>query len=247
MTGLLLPLALVVLASPGSGSTAAFAAAADGPLAVLPAAGTDATALTIVTGAPCPAGSNLQARITGAGFPAAGQNIVGNSPLTAYEHTRTGGLVIPVSLVLRDIANLPAQAVQYAGTYQITVTCRDRVRVAALGSFTGTLAFSDPHTYQAHNPVVATEVAPMDVTPGTNPLTGQAPGPGATPTPAPTGSAAGAATGSAGGAGTTTASSLSPARSTWARWAGLLVLCLGGAGLLLSGVTAVRRKSPAAP
>lgn len=242
LTGLLLGLG-------ATGSPTALAVALPGPLAVLPAHGTDQNALTVVTASPCPAGTNLIVKISGPGFPARGQNIVGNAPLTAFEHTKTGGVVVPVSLILRDIANLPTKQVQYAGTYSITVICRDRVRLPTLGSFVGTLAFSDPHTYTARNSAtITTDVAPLD--PAAPPVTtGGAPGPAATSsgTPnvqAPQGSsvASGSSAGSAGVAGYAAAR-----RGSWLDWVGPVVLGLGTAGLLLSAVTALRRRSATLP
>ncbi len=229
---------------------AALAAPGPGRLAILPAHGTDQSALTVVTASPCPAGTNLIAWISGPGFPANGQNIVGNAPISAFEHTKTGGVVIPVSLILRDIANLPAKQVQYAGTYSIMVVCRDRVRLPALGSFVGTLAFSNPHTYSAKNPAtVATEVAPLDPaaappgTTGTTPGTRRAsPGmPGAQASP---GSSA-AAGGSASGPGTR--GYATARRGSWLEWAGPVVLGIGAAGLLLSAVAALRRRAATSP
>lgn len=231
--------ALVALATL-TGSAPALAAT-DGILSVLPAAGTDLTALTVVTGAACPAGSNIVANITGPGFPEAGQNIIGNSPTSAYEHTKAGGLRIPISLVLRDIGNLPEEPVRYAGTYRITVICRDRVRMPELGRFTGTLVFNKPRAYQAQNPAMELEAAPQDMSAGGVPQLGGLPGAGASPAPS---GAAGAA-----GASPTPSSSTVPVAlaastgSPWMTWAGLTVLCLGGAGLLVSAISAVRRTS----
>ena len=230
--------ALAALAMLTVSPAMSFAATPSGTLAVLPAKGTDATSLMVVTAASCPAGTNIQAKLRGPGFPAAGQNIVGNSPITAYERTRTGGMRIPISLTLRDIANLPVQAVHYGGSYQVTVICRDRVRLPVLASFTGTLVFSSPQAYTADNPAVATELAPMDASAGVNPLSGAAP----EGSPSPSGSAAAGTATAAVPVAVTPVATSGPAHS-WPRWAGLLVLCLGGVGLLISAVTAARRSA----
>ena len=235
--------ALATVATLAVSPAMGLAAPPSGTLAVLPAKGTDLTTLLIVTAAACPAGTNIQATLSGPGFPAAGQNIVGNSPITAYERTRTGGLRIPISLTLRDIANLPVQVVHYAGRYQVTVNCRDRVRLPVLASFTGTLVFSSPQAYAADNPVVVTELAPMDASAGVDPMSGAAPG----VSPLPSGSAASGPAPAAAPVEVTPVATSAPAHS-WPRWAGLVVLCLGGVGLLISAVTAVRRSAkPARP
>jgi hypothetical protein len=203
-------------------------AAAAGKLAVLPARGTDRSALTLVTANACPSGTNVLARIEGAGFLAGGQNVVGNSAITAYDRTRTGGIRIPLSLVLRDIANLPAKPVVYHGSYRVTVVCRDRVRIPELGRFTTTITFTDTTHYRTTNPAIATAVAPPE--PGSGPA-----GPGV-----PNGAGASAAPGSggtqqSGSTGSVTGSeplaNASAGGSDWVRWLGLGVLGLGVLGL----------------
>jgi hypothetical protein len=240
---LVLRLAVVVFgALAGLPVGSASAEPAPGALAVLPAHGTDQSALTVVTATACRLGTNLLVTISGPGFPAAGQNIVGNTALTAFEHTRTGGLVIPVSLVLRDVANLPSKQVTYGGTYVVTVTCRDRVRLPALSTFAGALTFHDPHTYAAANAAVATQVAPLDVTSGPPLGTGPAQGSAAPPSAA--------ASTASGEQGTAPSASAPVARDTvrqqhgsWVDWAGPIVMGAGALGLLLSVLTAVRRRS----
>ena len=243
VTGRRLAAATALLAAATLTGSAPALAATDGILSVLPATGNDLSALTVVTGSACPSGTNILADITGPGFPHAGQNIIGNSPITAYERTKAGGIRIPISLALRDIGNLPAEPVRYAGTYRITVTCRDRVRVTELGRFTGTLVFNQPRAYQAQNPVIDLEAAPQDQSAGANPLSGALPGAGGSP------GASGATRGAQPGAALVPGASAVPvalsaaSSSSWVTWAGLLVLCLGGAGLVASAITAARRKS----
>jgi hypothetical protein len=224
-------------------SPATAAGTSPGPVAVLPSTGTDQTALTIVTGAACPAGTNILAKITGSGFLKDGQNIVANSPITAYASTRTGGLIIPISLVLRDIGNLPADPVRFSGTYRITVLCRDRVRLPTLGLFVGSLTFTGPHNYRTKNPAIPAAAVPRDVpVPGSS---AAAPGPqsagGVGDSPSPD-----AASGvPAGGDGLRDLAPSSSAASPWLRWTGLLVLAAGAAGLVASARTLRRRSRPA--
>ncbi len=151
-------------------------AGAAGWLAVSPARGNDESIVTLTTSGPCPAGTNVMARIHGRGFPAAGQPVVSNSPISAYEKTTAGGLVIPLAMTLRDFRNLQAEPVPLAGTYRVVVTCRDNVRTASLGDFTGSLTFSSPRAYTAAPPPRGETVAP--VVPGQ--AAGQPPMPGAT-------------------------------------------------------------------
>lgn len=228
---------LLLLPATGHADTAARA----GALAVLPARGTDQSALTLVTGSACPGGSNLLARITGKGFPAGGQNVVGNSPLTAYERTRTGGLRIPISLVLRDIGNLPSEPVRYEGAYQLTVVCRDRVRLPTLGTFSASLRFGSPHAFTTNNPAFALDVAPADTGVGSTAAPPQvtAPGPAGGTRVAP-GTAATQAPGASGTAPARTAPTATPrvlaaataTGTNWLRWGGLVAVLLGALGLL---------------
>jgi hypothetical protein len=244
---LVIAFALAILALPLAPAGAAPPAVA-GRLAVLPATGTDQSALTLVTSGGCPAGSNLLATISGPGFPAAGQNVVGNTALTAFQRTSAGGFRIPLSLILRDVAALPARPVTFHGTYAVTVVCRDRVRLPSLGTFVGSLTFATPHAYRAKNPVVAVDAAPLDVSPGQPAPELQ--GPAGTSPPHAVGpggqqvapGTAGAGVGAPLAGGQPVASS-SPAGSGWLRWAGLLVLLLGGAGLAGAGLSASRRRS----
>ena len=231
---------LVVLPLPSA------TAAATGKLALLPARGTDRSALTLVTANDCPAGTNVLAKIEGAGFPSGGQNIVGNSAITAYDRTRTGGIRIPVSLVLRDIANLPAKAVVYRGSYRLSVICRDRVRVPELGRFTTTLTFSDPTHYRADNPSIATAVAPQDVSagpvgPGLTNRSGSSSTPGGADSSHPQGSTGSALTG-----GSQPLANATSGGSDWVRWLGLGVLGLGVLGLSAGTMARLRRPIPPA-
>jgi hypothetical protein len=224
---------LVVLPLPSA------SAAAAGKLAVLPARGTDRSALTLVTATYCPAGTNVLARIEGTGFPNGGQNIVGNSAITAYDRTRTGGIRIPLSLVLRDIANLPAKPVVYRGSYRITVSCRDRVRIPELGRFTTTLTFSDPTHYRTVNPSIATAVAPPE--PGTGPAgPGLPSGTGASVAPGSGGSQQQGSNGAAASGGSQPMANADAGGSDWVRWLGLGVLGLGVLGLGTGAATRLR-------
>ena len=230
---------LVVLPLPDADATAA------GKLALLPARGTDRSALTLVTANDCPSGTNVLAKIEGAGFPSGGQNIVGNSAITAYDRTRTGGIRMPISLVLRDIANLPAKSVVYQGSYRISVICRDRVRVPELGRFTTTLTFTDPTHYRTSNPSIATAVAPLDVSggpvgPGLTNGSGSSAKPGGAG-----GSQQPGGTGSAQSRGSQPLANATSGGSDWVRWLGLAAIGVGVLGLGAGALTRRRGRAPA--
>lgn len=229
---------LLLLPVPGA------SAVATGKLAVLPARGTDQSALTLVTANDCPAGTNILAKIEGPGFPSGGQTIVGNSAITAYERTRTGGIRIPASLVLRDVANLPATPVVYHGSYRMSVICRDRVRIAELGRFTSTLTFSDRTHYRTSNPSIATAVAPPE--PGSGAAgPGLPSGSGASETPAGSGgSQQHGSTGTSTTAGAQPLANASSDGSDWVRWLGVGVIGLGVLGLGAGALARLRRPTP---
>lgn len=147
VASLLVPLTGTATASP-AGPVA-------GKITVQPAGGTDLTPFTMLTSNSCPAGSNVFASIFGAGFPATGRIIVGNSPVAIYEHTALGGVAMPIADTLRDFQNEEVDPKPLAGTYRLQVECRDGAEAADLGDFEGLLTFTSPHAYRATNPTLS--------------------------------------------------------------------------------------------
>ena len=217
LTAVLAALLTLGPAGPAAASTA-------GSLSVTPANGRDDSTVTLRTSGPCPSGTNLIARIFGHGFPAEGQVIVGNSALTAYDRTPTGGYVVPLQMPLRDLMNLQHNPTPLAGTYRLVVTCRTNTGRADLGDFTGTLRFASPRSYVAAPPKPAPKPGPKHAGPAV---------PAATPTGTP-GSGAPAAAGPHGqaGAGTVPGQQVPAAHTSTAASGGM---SLGSIGLLVVG------------
>jgi hypothetical protein len=137
-------------------------AAALGSVAVSPAPGTTASAITLTTSGPCTDAnaSNVQARISGSGFPAAGQNISSVTAIDSLTTTSSGGYALPLSQTLRDYGNTVTPPVVFSGTYVITVFCRSRTSTASLGDFNGSLTFTSGTDYAAQAPPSASPSAP---------------------------------------------------------------------------------------
>lgn len=97
----------------------------------------------------CAAGDAIIAKIYGTGFPASGQIVVSNSPITAYPKTTAGGMIIPLAETIRDFEDLQDNPVALGGEYRIVVTCRDKIKPTSLGDFVTTLTFTTPRLYTA--------------------------------------------------------------------------------------------------
>ena len=150
-------------------------AAAIGTAVVTPATGTDTSSMALTTSDPCPdSATNIIVSVTGAGFPAAGQNVVGNSPITTYGQTDTGGLVIPLTSTMRDYANT-AGFTDLTGEYVFTVTCRTAFNATSLGDFPASIWFTSNTTYQNVDPSKKTDTTTtLAVSPG-GPVTAGSP------------------------------------------------------------------------
>lgn len=151
-------LASLVAASAAGLVTAGSAHAADiGTAVVAPATGTDTSSMSLTTSDPCPANAtNVIVSVTGSGFPAAGQNVVGNSPISTYGTTGNGGLVIPLSATMRDYANT-AGFTNLTGKYTFVVTCRTAFNGTSLGDFPASVWFTSNTAYQNTDPSVKTD------------------------------------------------------------------------------------------
>jgi hypothetical protein len=134
-----------------------------GRITVTPATGSDLTAFTLITSDGCPSGTNVFASIFGAGFPASGKVIVGNAPVSIYEHTSLGGLALPSANTLRAFVNEELDPQPLSGRYRLQVSCRDGAEAADLGDFEGLITFTGPHVYTATNPKLSS--AELDLLP----------------------------------------------------------------------------------
>ncbi|MGW1539952.1 Ig-like domain-containing protein [Streptomyces sp. NPDC002309] len=153
-----LALALVPLLTASALALGTGGARADvvGSMEVTPATGTDVSGITLTTSAPCPEpATNLIVSVRGAGFPAEGQFVVGNSPITAYSTAPNGGIAVPLTQTMRDYA-ATAGFTTLQGRYDFTLTCRPAFGSATFGDFTAPIWFTSGTTYQSTAPAVAT-------------------------------------------------------------------------------------------
>ncbi|WP_405592127.1 Ig-like domain-containing protein [Streptomyces sp. NBC_01092] len=127
-----------------------------GSMEVSPATGTDTSGITLTTAAPCPEpATNLIVGVQGAGFPADGQIVVGNSPTSTYATAPNGGIVVPLSDTMRNYAST-AGFTTLQGRYDFTLTCRGAFGSAVYGDFTAPIWFTSNTAYQNTAPVTAT-------------------------------------------------------------------------------------------
>ncbi|MEU3980960.1 hypothetical protein AB0F77_12705 [Streptomyces sp. NPDC026672] len=137
-----------------SAATVAQAAAADsaGVLEVAPATGRDDDGMSLTTSGPCPdTATNIIVSVKGRGFPAEGQNVVGNSPVTTYPAAESGGLRVPLSETMRDYA-ATAGFTELEGRYDFTVTCRTAFDPTSLADFTAPIWFTSATEYTTTDP-----------------------------------------------------------------------------------------------
>ncbi|MGI5514102.1 Ig-like domain repeat protein [Streptomyces sp. CA-106131] len=127
-----------------------------GSMQVAPATGSDASGIDFTTSAPCPDTANaVIVTVKGAGFPADGKIVVGNSPVEIYNVAPNGGMIVPLMETMRDYANEAGfQTLQ--GRYDFTLTCRTTFDETSLGDFTAPIWFTSNTTYQSTAPVTAT-------------------------------------------------------------------------------------------
>ncbi|MFJ6481896.1 WxL protein peptidoglycan domain-containing protein [Streptomyces sp. NPDC091682] len=200
--------AVVTLAAAALPGAAAEAAQA-GTAVINPATGTDTTSVDLATSAACPApATNVLVKVTGKGFPAEGKNVVGNSPISTYGQAPSGGIVIPLTMTMRDYAN-EAGFTTLEGRYDLTVVCRKSFGSETYGDFTGSMWFTSNTEYRTTDPgggqptptptrtatssatPTPTPTSTQTSTPTPTPTTTSTPDPSATPTPTTTATATG--------------------------------------------------------
>ncbi|MFD3450998.1 Ig-like domain-containing protein [Streptomyces sp. NPDC058691] len=126
-----------------------------GTMTVTPATGSDTALMSVKTHGLCPEpATNIILWVKGAGFPAEGQNLVGNSPIDIYNPT-SEGFEVPLSETMRDYAN-EAGITTLQGRYDFTVTCRRPFGETTYGDFTAPIWFTSNTTYQSTPPQAAT-------------------------------------------------------------------------------------------
>jgi hypothetical protein len=180
---------------------------------IVPRSGADDTPFEVTTSGGCPApATNVVARVFGAGLPAEGVNVVGN---TAANVRADSAFRVPLVVTMRDVARDQATVVTLHGRYVVDVVCRTARDPKPIGVYRAAVVFSSGTTWVADKPVTTAKgpVAPHQPGAGDGAGTGSVPGagPGAAGAPGSAGSAgalpgtgqagtaAGAAAGAAGG------------------------------------------------
>ncbi|MFE0625841.1 Ig-like domain-containing protein [Streptomyces sp. NPDC058864] len=154
-------LSLVLAAAIAAGGVAVAAAGTAraeviGSMEVAPATGTDLSGISLTTSALCPEeATNLIVKVQGAGFPAEGQNVVGNSEIAIYQPAPGGGFSVPLMQTMRDYAK-DAGFDELKGRYDFTLTCRRAFGADTYGDFTTAIWFTTGTTYQSTPPPVQT-------------------------------------------------------------------------------------------
>ncbi|WP_066951027.1 hypothetical protein [Streptomyces lushanensis] len=157
------------------GAPAAQAADPLGTVKVTPATGTDTSGVNLTTSAICPEEAGyLIVKVAGKGFPAEGQNVVGNSEVGIYP-VADAGYEIPLTETMRDYANI-AGFKTLEGRYDFTVTCRKAFGETTYGDFTGSIWFTSNTTYRDTDPD-----GPSDPPTSTSPSPSQSSEPSTTP------------------------------------------------------------------
>jgi hypothetical protein len=239
------------------------AAAQADTLSITPKTGTDLTPMTVTSSGPCTAGTNLIVRVFGYGFPSTGKNVVGNTEITTYVETASGGRVVPLADVMRDFAASQPTPFLLTGKYTFALSCIQPLAWnTPLTQFTGAINFTSHGVYTvlassaavvptgANKPAGTTAVTPN----ASSSTPAKSPTPAATPTKSTTPLASGAPT-SASSAGAVTAPSSGahaaaalPASSTslsgGSSMAWVLLLALVAIAAIAGGVFWYFRREP---
>jgi hypothetical protein len=155
------------------GASAAHADTVLGTMTATPASGADTDGMSFTTSGACPGGTNLMMSVTGAGFPAGGTNVVGNSALSIYQQTAAGGYVVPLNNTMKFYAQ-QAGITALSGEYDFTLECRNAFGATTFGSYVGKIWFTSPTTYTSTNPNVTATTTTLSVTPGSPSASGTA-------------------------------------------------------------------------
>lgn len=113
--------------------------------------GTDQDAPTITTSGACPSPArDVIARIYGAGFPASGMNVIGN---TSGGVSMESAFNAPLQQSLRDTRNQLPQYTPYSGTYTIVLSCIVPAYVnSPYGMYAVKIEFTDAQNWKALAP-----------------------------------------------------------------------------------------------
>jgi hypothetical protein len=219
------------------------AASTIGVLRVTPLAGIDITPIDLVTSAGCPRpATNMIVQIFGAGFPASGQNVVGN---TSAGFSNDAPFRVPLVDTLRAFSQIQPDFTSFSGTYRLVLNCVDRSGFHLSGDFVGTIAFTSPSAWAATG--ASRETAPPAAPTATQPAvpsTSGAGSPSSAASAAAGGSSAGTVSPSASARGAQAAaigSGTSHGRRSWTALLAVGAVALASV-LLLAGRTYSRRR-----
>ena len=144
--------------------------------------------IDVLTSGPCPHPTDsVMATIAGSGFPKGGSVLVGLSPASIYDVAANGGLVVPLSNTLSDIAHQNGVTALH-GRYVVDVFCKGRFLPAHFRDFPGALTFAVDGTWKAEGKPATALIHGSSGTPApVQPVTPSLP----TPNPAPAAEASG--------------------------------------------------------
>ena len=95
-----------------------------GPLAIEPATGDLETYMTLTSGGGCPHGTNSITRIYGEGFPADGENVIGNTEVVELSGANPDRMSMPVMINLAEAVRRQAKPVTLSGGYTFKLDCQ---------------------------------------------------------------------------------------------------------------------------
>ena len=170
-------LGVAVLAAAASiGVSAGAASAAEvGTLSITPNPGTYQSGIVVNTSGPCPGGTNLFVKVYGAGFPAAGYNVVANSTQASYPTNTSGGKTVALSNTMKAFAESQSPPVTLSGDYRFELICRNSLTMGGttgtgFGEFNGKINFATPINYTVvagPNPATSSAITASPVSPST--------------------------------------------------------------------------------
>jgi hypothetical protein len=120
LAGALLPAAPAAAAEADEGTVL-------GPLAIAPESGDLDTRITMTTGGGCPRGTNSIVKIFGAGFPADGENVVGNTETIEFGSPPADRMVVPMTITIAEAVRRQAAPPVLAGEYRLELDCQEPI------------------------------------------------------------------------------------------------------------------------
>jgi hypothetical protein len=157
-----------------------------GTLTITPATGTDITAMSAGTSAPCPETADSSVMFITGPVGAVTQTFPPDDPFPIVTTTKASFSTIddfelPFGLTLKDAATDRSTTLA-TGEYDLTAKCVKGLTQESFGTFTGAIYFTNSTTYQANDPAAGTPTP----TPGTSSTTSATTTPTDTTTTEPT-------------------------------------------------------------